>query len=212
MRVLVVVAHPKPDSFNMSIATTLANALLNSGHQVKFTNLNAVDFESEEVFDPVLPEDEISSHVKVPDYVWRKGKDLRNSDMLIIVHPNWWNGPPAILKGYIDRVFRPGVAFRFDSDGNMTGLLNNIKSAMVITPSNTDLIDERQKYGDALGLFWESLFKMCGVKNYSRDHINVLKTSEKEKVSFINGLVMSMKGWIIHAENKIYASKEFPEA
>jgi putative NADPH-quinone reductase len=48
--------------------------------------------------------------------------EIARAEGIIIVHPNWWGQPPAIMKGWIDRVFRPGVAYRFTEDDKGDGV------------------------------------------------------------------------------------------
>ncbi len=108
MKFLVVLAHPLPESFAASVARSVRETLEASGHPVDFLDLYADDF------DPRLTAAERASyftgsydHSAVDPYVAR----LKSADGLILVFPQWWFNLPAILKGFIDRVFVPGVAF-----------------------------------------------------------------------------------------------------
>ena len=68
-------------------------------------------------FDPLLPYDEIVRNAILPESVARHCEEIAAADGIIVIHPDWWGMPPAILKGWIDRVLRPGVAYRFaDTD------------------------------------------------------------------------------------------------
>jgi putative NADPH-quinone reductase len=104
---------------------------------------------------------------------------------IVIVHPNWWGQPPAILKGWIDRVFRPGVAYRFEEgdggEGVPIGLLN-ASAAIVINTSNTPATREQAAFGDPLEAIWrECIFDLCGVKNFHRRMFSVVVTSTMEQ-------------------------------
>jgi NAD(P)H dehydrogenase (quinone) len=107
MRILIILGHPDPKSFNHAIASGVYNALRNDGHQVTLHDLYA------EAFDPLLPVEEITERGAIPAVIQKNCEDLRSADGIVIVHPNLWGQPPAILKGWIDRVFRQGVAYRF---------------------------------------------------------------------------------------------------
>lgn len=114
MRVLVVLAHPLKESFAASIARTAVAALEAKGHAVDLIDLYAEDF------DPRLSATERASYMTgrydrsaIEPYAER----LRAAEALVLVFPQWWFNLPAILKGFIDRVFAPGVAFDYAADG-----------------------------------------------------------------------------------------------
>ena len=98
MQVSVILAHPNRQSFNHAIAQTAIAQLRQNGHQVAFHDLYA------EEFDPILPLGEIPKEASVFKEVERHCQEISSTDGIIIVHPNWWGQPPAILKGWVDRV------------------------------------------------------------------------------------------------------------
>src|SRR4028118_1098159 len=109
MRVLVLYAHPNPESYGAALHRTVVSALEGAGHEVDDCDLYA------EGFDPVLTYEERVNYLDVPGnrrnvdpYVRR----LEQAEGLILVYPVWNFGFPAILKGFLDRVFLPGVSFR----------------------------------------------------------------------------------------------------
>jgi NAD(P)H dehydrogenase (quinone) len=93
MQVSVILAHPTRHSFNHAIAQAAMAQLEQSRHQIAFHDLHA------EEFDPILPTGEIPKGAAVPPEVERHCQEIANADGIIIVHPNWWGQPPAILKG-----------------------------------------------------------------------------------------------------------------
>ncbi len=124
MRVLVVFAHPVDQSFSAAIHREVVAALKARGHEVDDCDLNA------EKFDPVMSaQDRIEYHdtainrTRVAPYVDR----LLRAEALVMVYPVWNMGFPAILKGYVDKVFLPGVSFEMDPDGGYRTTLRNIK-------------------------------------------------------------------------------------
>ncbi len=101
MKYTVVLAHPRPGSFNHAIADTVCATLRDKGHEAVLHDLYA------ERFDPVLSAAEIEAdEADLPQEIQAAMRDLRESAGLVFVHPNWWGGPPAILRGWIDRVVR----------------------------------------------------------------------------------------------------------
>jgi NAD(P)H dehydrogenase (quinone) len=128
---------------------------------------------------------EIPESGKVEQFVKIHCDELSSADVIIIVHPNWWGQAPAILKGWIDRVFRPGIAYRFDEgdggEGIPIGLLN-ASSAVVINTSNTPAEREHIAFGDPLESIWRRcIFDLCGVTNFHRRIFSVIVTSTIEQ-------------------------------
>jgi NAD(P)H dehydrogenase (quinone) len=181
MKILVILAHPDPASFNRAIADAAARALRSSGHEVIFHDLY------EEGFNPVLPAAEIPSAAQLEAAVANHCAELYTADGIVIVHPNWWGQPPAILKGWIDRIIRPGVAYEFQEgdggEGVPVGLLR-AGTAIVFNTSNTPERRELEVFGDPLQLLWKNcIFDLCGVKRFYRKMFGVVVTSTPEQRS-----------------------------
>lgn len=179
MRILIILGHPDPESFNHAIASGVYDALRNDGHDVTLHDLYA------EAFDPLLPVQEIPERGAIPAVIQRHCEELRSADGIVIVHPNWWGQPPAILKGWIDRVFRPGVAYRFEEgdsgEGVPIGLLK-AKAAIVLNTSNTPDEREQRVFGDPLDAMWRRcIFDLCGVRSFQRRMFNVIVTSTPQQ-------------------------------
>ena len=179
MRVLIVLAHPDPTSFNHALAGAVADALESAGHEVTLRDLYA------EGFDPVLPAVEIPSECELPDDLASWCSELASADGIVIVHPNWWGSPPAMLKGWIDRVFRPGLAYNFlegdSGEGVPAGLLR-ARSALVLNTANTSAERERAVFGDPLERIWrDCVFGLCGVGDVTRRTFGVVVTSSPEE-------------------------------
>ena len=107
MRTLVVHCHPNPTSFVAAARDRVLAGLVAGGHEVRLTDLYADGFR------PELSRSEWSSHREpgvAPD-LERSADDLRWAEALVLVYPTWWSGQPAMLKGWIDRVFACGVAW-----------------------------------------------------------------------------------------------------
>lgn len=175
MNILLVLGHPDPGSFNHAVAAAARAALEEGGHDVVFHDLCAEDF------DPLLPAAEINTAAVLPEPVRRHCEELRSADGIVIVHPNWWGQPPAILKGWVDRVVRPGVAYRFEEgdggEGVPVGLLK-AKAAVVFNTSNTVEVRERTVFGDPLEALWRRcIFDLCGVRDFHRRTFRVVVTS-----------------------------------
>ena len=121
MKTLVLYAHPCPESFNAAVHKTVVDTLTERGWDVDDCDLNR------EGFAPVLTEAERRRYHEIPDnlvpvrdYVER----LQAAEALVMVFPVWNFGYPAILKGFLDRVFLPDVRFKLDGPDVKPGLTN----------------------------------------------------------------------------------------
>ena len=184
MKISVILAHPDKKSFNHAIAATAIERLKQNGHEVVFHDLY------EEEFDPLLTAEEIPRDVALPFEVEKHCNEISAAEGVVIVHPNWWGQPPAILKGWVDRVIRPGVAYEFlendKGEGVPCGLLK-VKSAVVFNTSNTETEREKNIFGDPLETIWKNcIFDLCGVKTFYRRMYNIIVMSSEEQ----------RKGWL----------------
>jgi putative NADPH-quinone reductase len=179
MDILVILAHPTPGSFNHAIAETVVHTLEQSGHSGVFHDLYAKGF------DPILPTDEIAREVVLDALVAEHCDQLAAADGIVIVHPNWWGMPPAILKGWVDRVVRPGVAYEFEEEDSGEGIpigLLKAKAAVVFNTSNTPEQREQGVFGDPLENLWKTcIFDLCGVPEFHRRNFTVVVTSTEEE-------------------------------
>ncbi|KQQ29458.1 NAD(P)H dehydrogenase [Methylobacterium sp. Leaf123] len=130
MRVLLVHCHPRRDSFNASLRDIAAAALEEAGHTIERLDLY------EEGFDPRLSAEERGAYydegAEQPDLASHVAA-LRRAEALVLVYPTWWFGPPAMLKGWFDRVWLPGVAFAVGGAKVLQPRLTNIRRIAVVT-------------------------------------------------------------------------------
>jgi putative NADPH-quinone reductase len=139
MRVLMIYAHPREDSLAAALRDAARAGLEAAGHVVEIRDLYA------EGFNPALSAEERGRYHDVAvnlegieDHV----ASLRAADALLLVHPTWWYGMPAMIKGWFDRVWSPGVAFKL-GEGAIEPLLTNITRIGVVTT-----------YGSPTWLLW----------------------------------------------------------
>jgi putative NADPH-quinone reductase len=132
MKALVVYAHPVPESFGAALRDTVVATLTEKGHEVRLVDLNAI------AFNPVMSADERRHHfdhgvneIPVADQI----EHIMWCEMLVFVYPTWWYGLPAILKGWLDRVWVPHVAFIMpEADGgNIRPNMQHIRRIVAVT-------------------------------------------------------------------------------
>jgi len=196
MKILVILGHPREGSFNHAIAETALKTLKRNGHDVIFHDL------CREGFDPLLPHEEIPRNAQLGPVVRKHCDEIAGAEGIIIVHPNWWGQPPAVLKGWIDRVLRPGVAYGFvegdSGEGVPVGLLK-AKAAVVFNTSNTAEEREMKVFKDPLETIWKDcIFGLCGIKNVHRTMFSIIVTSTDEQ----------RKAWLREVEDTV--NKLFP--
>jgi putative NADPH-quinone reductase len=177
MNILLILGHPKPKSLNHAIAQTSVSALQEWGHEVLVRDLY------QERFDPVMPADEnILPDEHLPTYLQEYIRHFKEAEGMIIVHPNWWGGPPAILRGWVDRVVRQGSCYSFTKDGVVSHVGGKI--VQVFSTSNTPRDVEINVYGDPIEVFWKTVvFGPLGTKSFERRNFEsvVMSTPEMRK-------------------------------
>lgn len=120
IRQAVIVGHPNPDSFTHAVAETYCDALRQHGHQPILRDLYRMQF------DPCLKAEEIPrpGFAPAPD-VKVEREVLAHVEVFVFIYPLWFNAPPAIVKGYVDRVFGMGFGYGPIADGGNQQLLRN---------------------------------------------------------------------------------------
>ncbi|MBV1865688.1 MAG: NAD(P)H-dependent oxidoreductase [Rhodobacteraceae bacterium] len=137
MNILIVYAHPVPTSFNAAIFAVVKDALSKAGHNLRVVDLYAENFQ------PVLSREEREAYIENTDLVISNVSEhvenLKWAEGLVFVFPTWYFGPPAILKGWLDRVWLPGVTFQpAEKLGQTTSsCIRHVKRLAVVTSSGS---------------------------------------------------------------------------
>ncbi|MHC1711119.1 MAG: NAD(P)H-dependent oxidoreductase [Solidesulfovibrio sp.] len=171
----VILAHPRPGSFNHALAHAACAALGRLGHEVRFHDLYA------EGFDPVLQIPELRRDAVLDPVLAGHCREASEAEGIVIVHPNWWGMPPAILTGWVDRVLRPGVGYEFlegnGGEGVPRGLLR-ARTAVVFNTGDTEAAREQREFGDPLEKIWKNcVFGLCGITDVRRRLFGIVLTS-----------------------------------
>ena len=166
MNVLVVLAHPNADSFNHAIAERAVATLRSAGREVQLLDLYALGFKAamstderaayhgdQPVLDPLVAE-----HVEL----------LRRADTLVFVYPTWWSSLPAILKGWLERVMVPGVAFVFDDAGKVKSALTHVRRIVGISTYGSSRLYVRAINDNGRRTLTRNLRLTCGLRTRCR--------------------------------------------
>lgn len=130
MRVLMVYCHPDPESLAAAARDRAMAGLRAGGHEVRLTDLYA------DGFDPTMSAEERRTHTEpgIMPELQSYADDLQWAEALVLVYPTWWSGQPAMLKGWIDRVWVAGVAWVLPEGADvLKPLLHNIRRIVVVT-------------------------------------------------------------------------------
>lgn len=170
---LVVVSHPRAESYNRAVAHAVLAELRGAGRHVLLHDLHA------DGFDPALTAEEAAavsrgeSSPSADPLVARYRHELESASLLVVVHPNWWGKPPALMSGWLDRVLAPGVAYKMTGGpaGDPHPLLD--LDDLVITTGDTPPDVERDRYGDPLDDVWRRcVLPFIGARRFDRIHIS----------------------------------------
>ncbi len=130
MKVLVILAHPSQNSFCHALAETYQKSAQETGHDVQFIALSNLQF------DPILHEAYQTIQTLEPDLIAAQ-QAIQWAEHLVFIYPIWWGGVPALLKGFIDRIFLPNFAFKYRPNSIMWDKLLTGRSAHLITTMDT---------------------------------------------------------------------------
>ncbi|MFJ8078133.1 NAD(P)H-dependent oxidoreductase [Streptomyces sp. NPDC096176] len=180
MRIGVYLAHPRPGSFNHALFDAVVDELRGRGCDVVAHDLCA------EGFSPVLTAVETET-VEVAleaqdNQLALHRAEVATLDAMVFVHPNWWGMPPAVLTGWVQRVFVPGVAYKLGTaDGEPVGLLQAGR-ALVLNTSDTLEDRERGEFGDPLQRIWAAcVLPYTGVDDVRRVVFRTVSDSTDEQ-------------------------------
>jgi NAD(P)H dehydrogenase (quinone) len=159
MNFLVVYSHPNPKSFNQAIKETLVKRLEENRASVRVRDLYALHF------DPVLKAEDLAAFQqgKVPDDIKVEQDHVRWAEGLVFICPVWWGGVTANMRGYFDRVFSLGFAYRYTANGP-EGLLKGKKAYLINTlGASSDEYERSGMFQSIRQTLDEVIFDFCGV-------------------------------------------------
>lgn len=194
MNQLIVIAHPKQDSFSQMIRNVLEKSYINRGDKLKVRDLYEIKF------DPVLTEGELKYNKEgktCPDVLVEQNY-ISWADQLTIIYPLWWNAFPAMLKGYIDRVFSNGFAFKINGQGP-EGLLKGKKLRLITTAGMTEESLKKSNIYEGLKITQDQgVFEFCGMEVIDHFYIpEITSLSEKERQSELKKLMRKVERTVV---------------
>lgn len=174
-KILIINGHPNHESFNFGIAESYLKGAIASGAQVETITI------AELKFNPNLQFGYQKRTELEPDLLasWQK---IQNADHLVWIHPVWFGGLPAITKGFIDRLFLPGMAFQYRKDSVWWDKLLKGKTAHIITTLDQPSWYYKLFYGNpSVNQLKKSTLEFCGVKPVKVSYIGIIKTADENQ-------------------------------
>lgn len=170
-KIVIINGHPNPGSFNYALAAAYKKGAVTSGAQVTEINISELNF------NPNLAYGYSKVMALEPDLLtsWNK---IMEADHLVWIHPVWWGGMPAIAKGFIDRLFLPGMAYKYRKDSVWWDKLLKGKTAHIITTLDQPGWYYRLFFGrPSVNQLRKSVLQFCGISPVKVSYIGIIKTA-----------------------------------
>ncbi|GAA0878364.1 NAD(P)H-dependent oxidoreductase [Algoriphagus jejuensis] len=173
-KILIINGHPNRDSFNFGIARAYKAGAAQSGAEIKELTIADLDFNPNLQFG-------FQKRTELEPDLLRAWEAIQWAEHLVWVHPVWWGGLPAITKGFIDRLFLPGFAFRYREKSIFWDKLLKGKSARIITTLDQPGWIYRLMFGrPSVNQLKKSTLEFCGVSPVKVSYIGIVKTSDEK--------------------------------
>jgi len=188
VKVLEIVCNPRPGSYNLALAASAREKLISLGHEVTLHDLY------KEGFDPVMDSAELARSFSLEGLVQQHCRHLGESDGLVIFHPEWWGQPPAMLKGWVDRVFRQGIAYDLEgeefTEKGWKPLLTG-KKGLVFATSDAEAHSAR-----TLEALWtHTILGRCGMRASCHVLREMRRTDPAARRAWMEFIVRTLEDW-----------------
>ncbi|TVQ14917.1 MAG: flavodoxin family protein [Bacteroidetes bacterium] len=189
MKVLIIYSNHHEGNFNWQLLEKLKDSLLHNGHELVVRDLYQLDF------DPVLrtKDFEMISSGNIPADIEKEQSFVSWADAMIFIYPVWWGGMPAIVKGYIDKVFSWGFAYK--SNGKGVYPLLTGKNVIVMNSLGQSRSEYEKGMFQAMNLInVEGVFGFCGINVASQLYFSSIHNiTEQEKEDYLNQALNAVK-------------------
>lgn len=185
-RILVIHGHPSEEGFTARLAQAYLDGAAGAGHEVEALWLGRLSF------DPILRQGYRASQALEPD-LQRAQERLLWAEHLVFVYPVWWGGWPALLKGFVDRVFLPGFAFRYREGGALWDRLLKGRSARLIVTSDAPVLwDRLVNRHAAVHQLRQGTLRFCGVRPVSVTCFGSLRKASPQRLAAMEATVRAL--------------------
>lgn len=183
MNHLILLAHPNPKSFSTWLTDEITEHLVLQGHNVVVRDLYAIGF------NPVLTRSDLAllQQGETPEDIKREQDILKDADEITVIYPLWWDNAPAILRGYFERIYTNGFAFKY-TDKGMVGLLTG-KKVRIFTPMGNSYANYEANGGIEImrRSFDVCNFETCGMEVIEHMYFDHVPSANRETLEeYIN--------------------------
>ncbi|MDE5429839.1 NAD(P)H-dependent oxidoreductase [Elizabethkingia meningoseptica] len=174
-RITIINGHPDRESFNFALAKAYKEGALASGAEIREINITDLDFE---------PNLKFGYHKRMelePDLL-EAWESIQWAEHLVWIHPTWWGGIPSVMKGFIDRLFLPGLAYKYRPNSILWDKLLKGKTAHIITTLDQPGWYYWLTYGKpGTNQLKKSTLQFCGVSPVKVSYFGIIRTSKEEQ-------------------------------
>lgn len=174
-KIAIINGHPNKESFNFGIAEAYKSGALEAGAEVKEITIAELDFNSNLQFG-------YQKRMELEPDLLNAWEIIQWADHLVWIHPVWWGGLPALMKGFIDRLFLPGLAYKYRENSLWWDKLLKGKTAHIITTIDQPGWYYRLMYGrPSVNQLKKSTLEFCGIKPVKVTYLGIIRTSKEDQ-------------------------------
>lgn len=174
-KIAIINGHPHKDSFNFGVAEAYKLGAIASGAEVREIVIRDLDFKPNLQFG-------YQKRMELEPDLLKAWEIIQWADHLVWVHPVWWGGLPAIMKGFIDRLFLPGMAYKYRENSVWWDKLLKGKTAHILTTLDQPGWYYRLFFGrPSVNQLRKSVLEYCGVKPVRVTYIGIIRNSKDEQ-------------------------------
>ncbi|MDR6368917.1 putative NADPH-quinone reductase [Chryseobacterium bernardetii] len=174
-KIAIINGHPNKDSFNFGIAEAYRSGAIEAGAEVKEIVIRDLHFNPNLQFG-------YQKRMELEPDLLKAWEVIQWADHLVWIHPVWWGGFPALMKGFIDRLFLPGMAYKYRENSVWWDKLLKGKTAHIITTLDQPGWYYRLFFGrPSVNQLKKSILEYCGVKPVKLTYIGIIRNSKDEQ-------------------------------
>ncbi|MDM1369090.1 NAD(P)H-dependent oxidoreductase [Myroides marinus] len=174
-KITIINGHPNKEAFNFGVVEAYAKGAISSGAEIRHITLAEMEFDANLKYG-------YQKRMNLESDLLRAIDDIKWADHLVWVHPVWWGGAPALLKGFIDRVFLPGIMYRYRENSMLWDKLLKGKTAHIITTLDQPGWYYRMMYGrPSVNQLKKSTLQFCGVSPVKVTYIGIIRNSKESQ-------------------------------
>lgn len=157
-KIVVITGHPDPDSFCSALSQAYINSARGQAAEIRHIDLSKLSFGLNLKYG-------YRQRTELEDELQEAQRSIAWADHLVLIYPTWWGTMPAVLKGFFDRVFLPGFAYKYRQNSKLWDKLLKGKTARLIVTMDTPSWFNRLVYQQAGHIVMKrNILQFCGVK------------------------------------------------